>query len=94
LAEAVCHFALGKLFACGVYNQGMVEVDGRFVSAEKAHQGDLPGGRTPDVFAADYVRDFLVDIVDAYGELIRPLAVAVPDGEVSALFLGILAEVS
>ena len=90
----MCHFALGKFFAVYVGDEPVVEVDGRFVTAEQAHQGNLPGGGTPDVFAADHVRYPLVDVVDADGELVRPLAVAVADGEVPALLLGILAKVS
>ena len=54
----------------------------------------MAGRRIADVLATDNMRDALVDVVDADGELVGPLAFAVADGEVSALEFRVFGKVA
>jgi len=94
LSKAVGELALRELFVVLVYDQGMVQVKRALGAAKRFHQGDLPCRGIADVFAADNMRDMLVDVVDADGKLVRPLVVAVADREIPALELRILVKVA
>ena len=96
----------GQFFPGAIDNQGVVQIDGARVRrnadiwvtlasiGDQLRKGDLAGGGVANVFAAHNVRDSFGKVVDADRELIGPESVAVADGKLAALQLGIFAEVS
>ena len=99
-------FALGKLFAAGIHNEGVVQIQrsrvrgnskGLVALAGVGNQlgkRNLAGGGIADVFAADDVGNAFGEVVDADGELVGPKAFAVADREVAALLFRIFGEVA
>ncbi len=90
LADTVGQFPLGQLFAGGVYNERVMEVKRAVVGtprdlADGFGKGDLAGGGVSDIFTADDVGDFLVQIVYADRELVCPAAFSVLNGKIPAL---------
>ena len=106
LAEAVGVFTLGKLLAAAIDAKGVVQIQGARIGGNlergvactgfcnHLRKGNLAGGGTEDVLAADNVRDLLREVIDADGELVGPETVAVTDREVATLLLRVFVEVS
>ena len=98
--------AFGELFAAGVYDKGVVQVQGAPIGGNLKHgvactdlgydlrKGNLACRRIPDVLAPDNVRDALDEVVYADGELVGPVTVSVADGKVAALPFGIFAKIT
>ena len=55
------------------------------LAAEQAREPDLPAGRGKQILTANHEIDLLVEIVDADGELISPVAPSIADQHVAAL---------
>ena len=99
-------FALGELFAVGVYDKGVVQVQGAPVGRNLERgvactgfgydfrKGNLACRRIPDVLAPDNVCDALDEVINADGELIGPEAVTVADRKVTALFFRIFTKIT
>ena len=98
--------ALGKLFAAGIHNEGVVQVNGapvgwnleRWVAlagvGNQLGERDLAGGGIADVFAADNVGDSFGEVVDADGKLVSPEAVSVADREIATLLFRVFGEIA
>ena len=97
-------FPLGEFFPAGIYNEGVVQIEGAGVSRNgevplagirnQLGKGYLPGGGIADVFAPDNMGDSFGKVVDAHGELVGPKTVPVSDGKVATLLFGVLGEIA
>ena len=87
-------FSLGEFLVVLIDDERVVQVNRAFDASERIHQCNLAGGGVADVLAAHDMRDVFVDVVNADGELVCPLAFAVADGKVSALEFRVLVKVA
>src|SRR6516162_4665798 len=67
----------------------MMQKRGRLLAPEQPREADLPAGRRKQILAANHEIDSLAEIVDGDRELIRPVAEAIADQDVSALRRGV-----
>src|SRR3954469_8588136 len=58
----------------------------RLLAAEQARELHLAAGRRQQIVAADHQGDALHQVVDSRSELVAPVAVAIADQQVAALF--------
>ena len=93
LAQAVGELAFGKLLVVVVHDARVVQVGCACFAAKSFHERNLADCGVADVFATDDMCDLLIDVVDANGELVGPLVVAVADREVAALEFRVLVKV-
>ena len=73
-----------------VAHQRMMEIPGRFRSAEHPSEANLPSRRRQKILATDNEVDAVPDVVDGNGELVAPLPKPVAQQQVAALALGTL----
>ena len=66
----------------------MVQELRRVSTSEQSGQGDLTARGFEQIFAADDVRDTLIEIIDRSGELIGPVALSIAHHWIAALFGG------
>ncbi len=55
-------------------------------ASEEPREADLPAGRRQEILAAHDEADLLLPVVDRDGELIRPVAAAIANQRIAALF--------
>jgi hydroxymethylglutaryl-CoA lyase len=90
LAHAGVAGGFAELLAVLVAHERMMQEARRLRAAEESGDPDLPSGGGEQILTADHDIDALVDIIDAHGELIREVAVAIAGEHVAALLLGLL----
>ena len=85
VADAGVAIGFTQLLIGGLHDQGVVEKERRLRPAEQPRQPDLAAGGPEQIASANDEIDPLPPVVDDDGELIGPVAAAIPYQQVAAL---------